>query len=105
MRFLGTGAADMLPDPFCDCPLCRDAREHPEHVRLRSHFLLDPHTLIDFGPDLGASCARDRVDLTDLRQVFGPTPIRTISASPTRGSCRCPGPGQRPWTSTSAKGP
>ena len=44
MRFLGTGAADMLPDPFCDCPLCRDAREHPEHVRLRSHFLLDPHT-------------------------------------------------------------
>ena len=70
MRFLGTGAADMLPDPFCDCPLCRDAREHPEHVRLRSHFLLDPHTLIDFGPDLGASCARDRVDLTDLRQVF-----------------------------------
>ena len=70
MRFLGTGAADMLPDPFCDCPLCRDAREHPEHVRLRSHFLLDQETLIDFGPDLGASCARDRISLTDLRQVF-----------------------------------
>ncbi|MBQ2244332.1 MAG: hypothetical protein II320_00670, partial [Oscillospiraceae bacterium] len=70
MRFLGTGAADMLPDPFCDCPLCRDARDHPEHVRLRSHFLLDQETLIDFGPDLGASCARDRISLTDLRQVF-----------------------------------
>ena len=70
MRFLGTGAADMLPDPFCDCPLCRDAREDPEHVRLRSHFLLDPESLIDFGPDLGASCARDRVSLTGLRQVF-----------------------------------
>ena len=70
MRFLGTGAADMLPDPFCDCPLCRDAREHPEHVRLRSHFLLDEETLIDFGPDLGASCARDRISLMGLRQVF-----------------------------------
>ena len=70
MRFLGTGAADMLPDPFCDCDLCRDAREHPEHVRLRSHFLLDPVSLIDFGPDLGASCARDRVSLTQLKQVF-----------------------------------
>ena len=70
MRFLGTGAAEMLPDPFCDCPLCRDAREHPEHVRLRSHFLLDEETLIDFGPDLGASCARDRISLMGLRQVF-----------------------------------
>lgn len=70
MRFLGTGAADMLPDPFCDCPLCRDAREDPAHVRLRSHFLLDPESLIDFGPDLGASCARDRISLAGLRRVF-----------------------------------
>ncbi len=70
MRVLGTGAADMLPAPFCDCPLCRAAREPPEHVRLRSHFLLDPESLIDFGPDLGASCARDRIDLTGLARVF-----------------------------------
>ena len=70
MRFLGTGAAEMLPDPFCDCPLCRDAREHPEHVRLRSMLQLDRDSLIDFGPDLGAVCARYRLDLTGLRQVF-----------------------------------
>lgn len=70
MRFLGTGAAEMLPDPFCNCPLCRDARQNPAHVRLRSHFLLDEESLIDFGPDLGASCAKYALDLTGLKRVF-----------------------------------
>jgi len=70
MKFLGTGAAEMLPDPFCDCPLCRDARENPAHVRLRSLLLLDEEDLIDFGPDLGAACAKYAIDLTGLQRVF-----------------------------------
>lgn len=70
MIFLGTGAAELIPDPFCNCPICRDAREHPEHVRLRSCLLVDGETLIDFGPDFASACAKHRLDLTGLKRVF-----------------------------------
>lgn len=43
---------------------------HPEHIRLRSILQPDPDSLIDFGPDLGAACARDGLDLSGLKQVF-----------------------------------
>lgn len=26
--FYGTGAAEGVPSPFCDCPMCNYAREH-----------------------------------------------------------------------------
>lgn len=37
--FLGTGAAELYPNPFCGCPVCARARENRE-TRLRSCFLL-----------------------------------------------------------------
>ncbi len=70
MRFLGTCAADGMPNPFCDCPICQDARLHPERRRLRSMFLLDEENLIDCGPDLNAACSSLGVDLTKLKNVF-----------------------------------
>ena len=70
MLFLGTGAAEMIPDPFCRCPICADARKNPAHVRLRSMLLLDEKNLIDFGPDLGAACAKYALDLTGLERIF-----------------------------------
>ena len=70
MLFLGTGAAEMIPDPFCACPICRDARQNPAHIRLRSMLLLDEKNLIDFGPDLGAACAKYGLDLSGLERVF-----------------------------------
>lgn len=69
MRFLGTGAADMIPSPFCECPVCRDARRGG-HTRLRSHFLLDAENLIDFGPDLGASAMKYGLSLSSVQNVF-----------------------------------
>ena len=70
MLFLGTSAAEMIPDPFCACPICRDARRNPAHIRLRSMLLLDEKNLIDFGPDLGAACAKYALDLSRLERVF-----------------------------------
>ena len=70
MLFLGTGAAEMIPDPFCACPICNDARHDPSHIRLRSMLLLDEKNLIDFGPDLGAACAKYALDLSGLERVF-----------------------------------
>lgn len=70
MRFLGTCAADGMPDPFCDCPICQDARKNPAHVRMRSSFLLDEKNLVDCGPDFNASCAKFGLDLTPLENIF-----------------------------------
>ena len=70
MLFLGTGAADVIPNPFCTCPICEDAREHPENGRLRSMFLLDEKTLIDFGPDLAAAAIKAGTELSGVERVF-----------------------------------
>lgn len=70
MLFLGTGAADVIPNPFCRCKVCRDARAHPEKSRLRSMLLLDEKTMIDFGPDLAAAAIRENLDLSELERVF-----------------------------------
>lgn len=70
MQFLGTAAADVLPNPLCDCPLCRDARKSPKMGRLRSMFLLDSENLIDCGPDFAASVMRHGIDITNLKNVF-----------------------------------
>lgn len=70
MIFLGTCAADGLPNPFCDCPLCEDARKNPQHGRLRTSFLLDERNLIDCGPDLASACTQAGIDLTRLENVF-----------------------------------
>lgn len=70
LLFLGTGAAELLPSPFCTCPLCVNARVSAKDQRLRSMFLVDNETMIDFGPDLGAACMRHDIDLTHLKRVF-----------------------------------
>lgn len=37
--FLRTNAADVIQNLFCNCKVCRDAREYPEKPRLRSMLL------------------------------------------------------------------
>ena len=70
MRFLGTCAADGMPDPFCDCPICQDARANPAHRRFRSSFLLDRRNLIDCSPDFNAACSIFGEDMMELRNIF-----------------------------------
>lgn len=70
MQFLGTAAADVIPNPFCRCPICEDARQNPEHRRLRSCFLLDEETLLDFGPDLAAVTSLHTIPLDQVRRIF-----------------------------------
>ena len=33
--FYGTGAAEGVPSPFCDCPMCNYAREHGGKMCIR----------------------------------------------------------------------
>ena len=71
LQFLGTGAAEGIPSPFCRCPVCENARKKGgKEIRLRSSFRVSKEVLVDFGPDVLASCARFGLDLSDLRHVL-----------------------------------
>lgn len=70
MRFLGTGAADVIPCPLCSCPLCEDARRDPARGRFRSMFQLDEENLIDCGPEFAAAGIRFGLSFEKLKNVF-----------------------------------
>ena len=70
MIFLGTSAAEMIPDPFCGCDVCNYARKHPEEQRVRSSFMIDNNTLIDIGPDVFASSMKFGVNLNSLKNIL-----------------------------------
>ncbi|WNQ13367.1 MBL fold metallo-hydrolase [Paenibacillus aurantius] len=69
--FLGTGAAEGIPSPFCSCPACTDARlTGGKNVRRRQSVLINDDLLVDLGPDVFASCAAFGISLTGLRHVL-----------------------------------
>ncbi len=67
--FLGTGAAEMYPNPFCACTVCERARKNRE-TRLRAAFLLDDTMMIDFGPDVCAASQHYGAPLADVEHVL-----------------------------------
>lgn len=70
MQFLGTGAAELIPNPFCTCELCNYARTHAEERRTRTSFSYDAHTMIDFGPETIQNCLRRGVSLAQLDDIL-----------------------------------
>ena len=67
--FLGTGAAELYPNPFCGCETCERARRNRE-TRLRACFLLDETMMVDFGPDVSAASQHYGVPLYDVEHVL-----------------------------------
>ena len=52
MIFYGTSAAEGIPSPFCDSPVCRNARKvGGREVRTRTMFRIDQAHCIDLGAD------------------------------------------------------
>lgn len=52
MRFLGTGAGDGTPNPFCTCDICEKARRvGKREIRTCSSFMLSDKVIIDIGPN------------------------------------------------------
>ena len=72
MIFLGTGAAQLIPNPFCNCRVCQNARKsgNPREVRRKSALLLDAHTLIDAGSDVSAACGVYGKSMVELKNLF-----------------------------------
>ena len=72
MIFLGTGASEAIPNPFCDCEVCRKAltSNDPREKRARSAFSIDDRNLIDYGPDVISAAGRFGISLARLRNIF-----------------------------------
>lgn len=71
ITLLGTGACEGIPSLWCDCPLCRHAREHGgKEVRRRTSFLIDRDTMVDFGPDAKSQCEVFRVNTCRLKRIL-----------------------------------
>ncbi len=69
--FLGTGAAQGFPCPYCKCPTCLDARRQGgKAIKTRSDFLIDSENIIDFGPDINAQTINSGIMLEGLKNIF-----------------------------------
>ncbi len=71
MQFIGTGAGEAIPNPFCRCEVCENARRvGGKEIRLRSCFKLNKTTLIDAGGDFLAASALYNIDFCDIRHII-----------------------------------
>lgn len=72
MIFLGTGASEAIPNPFCECEVCRKAMasDDPREKRGRSAFSIDEQNLIDYGPDVISAAGRFGLSMAHLRNIF-----------------------------------
>lgn len=71
LTFLGTGAAEGIPSPFCDCPTCEHARAYGgRNIRKRQSVLLNSDLLIDLGPDIFTSCAQLSLSLCEVNHLL-----------------------------------
>ena len=69
VHLLGTGSADGLPNPFCVCATCEDART-TGRTRTSSSALIDGMLLVDPGPQAGAAAGHQGVTFADVVHVL-----------------------------------
>ncbi len=70
LRFYGTSAAEGIPDPFCACSVCRNARAvGGKEIRRRTMLRVDEQTSIDLGAD-ALQQAIEYGDMVSLRHVL-----------------------------------
>lgn len=71
VTFLGTAAAEGVPQLWCRCDNCRIARERGgRHVRCRTATLINDDLLIDAGPDLASAAGHLGLDLSAVRTLL-----------------------------------
>ena len=71
LKYYGTGAGYGLPEVFCDCRICRHARENGgKNIRTRSMALLDDQLAIDLSVDTFHHCAFAGLDMRKVKHVL-----------------------------------
>ncbi len=69
--FLGTAASEGIPAVFCDCEVCKKARElGGKDLRTRSSVLIDEKYLVDLTPDTFSNALRFNLELTNVQHLF-----------------------------------
>lgn len=68
VKLLGTGSADGLPNPWCGCPTCDEARALGM-MRSNTSVLVDGRLLLDCGPEAPRQAARFGSDLSAVEVV------------------------------------
>ncbi len=67
---LGTAAATGIPLVFCNCKVCKNARENKsKDVRTRSSILINDEFLIDLNPDICTQTITNNVDLGKVKYL------------------------------------
>ncbi|MBR1690649.1 MAG: hypothetical protein IJ713_07735 [Oscillibacter sp.] len=69
---MGTGAAQLIPSPFCECGYCQKVRAsgNRKNIRGRSGFQIDDYNLIDLGPDTSYTAGLFGVSFRKTRNNF-----------------------------------
>ena len=68
---LGSAAAEAIPDPFCRCDVCEQARQHGgRDARARAAALVNNDLLVDLGPDIVSAANQLRLYLGRLHTVL-----------------------------------
>jgi len=71
LTFLGTGASEAYPAPFCHCANCERARQRGgRSIRLRSSVLINDDLLVDYGPDVVAACTMRGLSLSRVETLL-----------------------------------
>ena len=71
ITFLGTGGAQGVPSPYCDCLTCTHARRvKGKNIRKRSSYFVNDEVLVDMGPDFFMSAALHDVNMFHMRYTL-----------------------------------
>ena len=71
LKYYGTGAGYGIPEIFCDCRICRQAREEGgKNIRTRSCATLDGRIAIDLSVDTFYHSAFAGLDMRRIKQVL-----------------------------------
>jgi len=71
IKYLGTAAAEGIPALFCECDVCKKARElKGKNIRSRSQVLVNDDLLIDYPPDAFYHFINNEIDFSKIRNLI-----------------------------------
>lgn len=70
IKVLGTAAATSMPLGFCNCDICKRARQNAgKDIRKRSSIIINDDMLIDLGPDSINACNMYGIDTSKIKYL------------------------------------
>ena len=75
LKIAGSGGMFQIPNPFCKCPICEEARiKRGRYERLGpSLYIEDIHMLIDTPEDIAVACDRQGISKIEYPMLADPT--------------------------------